>query len=205
MERSPLHWEQVVEYAFLADFDGLRNTREDVRTKLWSKPTGRAAMDQHFKMKRAREEIDRLNIEIRRLVTYVVDEDAYLRKKEEEVYETDPILAHHVRLHRLERGRFNSLHLKRLGDLSKLKGFTGTFVPGTGALSEYRETDDLAAGKADEGGVTALRDGRDEWAMDVDVPVGDDDEEDDSDEEEGEDDEQALVDAMVGLEGLNLG
>ncbi|KAJ7722863.1 hypothetical protein B0H14DRAFT_2642048 [Mycena olivaceomarginata] len=35
--------------AFLAEFDLLREGREDIRTEPWALPAGRAAMDQHFK------------------------------------------------------------------------------------------------------------------------------------------------------------
>jgi hypothetical protein len=58
-------WEQVVEYAFLADFDILRDTRAEVQAKTWTRPAYRLAMDRYFKILRAREEIKRLNVEIR--------------------------------------------------------------------------------------------------------------------------------------------
>ncbi|KAJ7872565.1 hypothetical protein B0H13DRAFT_2349438 [Mycena leptocephala] len=70
-----LDWEDVVECAFLADFDLLREAREDIRKEPWALPAGRAAMDQYFKLLRADEEIQRLNIEIRRLITYMGDEN----------------------------------------------------------------------------------------------------------------------------------
>ncbi|KAJ7707031.1 hypothetical protein B0H14DRAFT_3525882 [Mycena olivaceomarginata] len=66
--KPTLNWEEVVEYAFLADFDLLREGREDIRGELWAQPAGRAAMDQHFKLLRADEEIQQLNVEIRRFV-----------------------------------------------------------------------------------------------------------------------------------------
>ncbi|KAG0695695.1 hypothetical protein DFH29DRAFT_984896 [Suillus ampliporus] len=69
--RQTLKWEEVVEYAFLADFDLLRNSREDVSQQQWATPTARQATNLYFKMCRAKEEITRLNIEIRRLVTYI--------------------------------------------------------------------------------------------------------------------------------------
>ncbi|EGO03093.1 hypothetical protein SERLA73DRAFT_47865 [Serpula lacrymans var. lacrymans S7.3] len=56
---------QVVEYAFLADFDLLWDAWQDITSKPWATPAGRLAMDQYFKICRASEEIDRLNVEIR--------------------------------------------------------------------------------------------------------------------------------------------
>ncbi|KAJ7138739.1 hypothetical protein C8R43DRAFT_1089295 [Mycena crocata] len=129
--REALTWEQVVEYAFLADFDLLREGREDIRNKLWATPGGRAAMDQHYRLLRAEEEILRLNVEIPRLVTHIHDEGAFLAHHERRLCdEGNTGLAHQVRLHRLERGRFDALHMQRLVKLGKEHGFTASLVPG---------------------------------------------------------------------------
>ncbi|KAJ7066860.1 hypothetical protein B0H15DRAFT_925973 [Mycena belliarum] len=48
--RPPMTWEQVVDYAFLSDFDLLQEGREDIREQPWAKPAGRLAMDVHFKL-----------------------------------------------------------------------------------------------------------------------------------------------------------
>ncbi|KAG1831413.1 hypothetical protein F4604DRAFT_1946633 [Suillus subluteus] len=115
--RQILKWDEVVEYAFLADFDLLRNARVDVSQTPWSSPAARSAMDLHFKMCRAQEEISRLNVEV----------------CEDQLKATSPALAHQVAIHRNIRGRFNSRHLKCLHDISKLPGFSGTVVPGVSA------------------------------------------------------------------------
>ncbi|KAJ7805116.1 hypothetical protein B0H14DRAFT_3485401 [Mycena olivaceomarginata] len=77
-----LAWEKVVEYAFLAEFNLLRESREDIHAEPWALPAGRAAMDQHFKMVRAEEEIQRLDVEIPRLITYMADEHGFLAYQE---------------------------------------------------------------------------------------------------------------------------
>ncbi|KAI5982014.1 hypothetical protein EDD15DRAFT_2378548 [Pisolithus albus] len=78
--RRQLTFEEVVEYTFLADFDLLRNTtREDISQRPWASPAARAAMDQYFKVCRAEEEIERLNVEVRRILTYLHDEDRYMK------------------------------------------------------------------------------------------------------------------------------
>ncbi|KAJ6448466.1 hypothetical protein C8R45DRAFT_763952, partial [Mycena sanguinolenta] len=124
--KPTLDWEEVVEYAFLADFDLLREGRRDIRDERWAKPAGRAAMDQHYKLLRAEEEIERLNIEIRRLVTYMRDEEAFLSCEEGRLREDGREgMAVQVGLLRAERGRFTSLHMARLVKLSKEAGFTG--------------------------------------------------------------------------------
>lgn len=128
--RPKLSWDQVVEYAFLADFDLLRDSREDIREKMWARPANRVLMDQHFKIQRAREEIKRLNIEIKRVITHIQDEENYLLDQEEMIHASDPVLAYHVGDYRIQRTRFASLHLSRFSKLSQLPGFTGSIDPG---------------------------------------------------------------------------
>ena len=55
--RPSLKWQDIVEYAFLADFDLLRDSHNDIQTRTWATPAGRLAMDLHFKMECAHEEI----------------------------------------------------------------------------------------------------------------------------------------------------
>jgi hypothetical protein len=129
--RAPLSWDDIVEYAFLADFDLLSDTRSDVRLKIWAKPASRVLMDQHFKIERAREEIVRLNVEIPRLTTYIRDEEAFLLQHEESLLESDLPLSCQLRLRRLKLIRSNDLHIHRLQKLASLPGFCGTIAPGT--------------------------------------------------------------------------
>jgi hypothetical protein len=128
--RKSLQWDDVIEYGFLSEFDLLRDTRQDIRTKTWATPTGRFAMDLHFKMLRAREEIDRLNIEVRRFLTFIQDEDRFLRGKEDGCRASDVVLAHQISVYRMQHGRFAALHIHRLEQISQLPGFTGSMAPG---------------------------------------------------------------------------
>ena len=120
----------MVEYAFLSDFDLLRDSRQDVRLQPWATPAGRLAMDQHFKIFRACEEIQRLNVEVRRVATQLRDEARYLQHCEEEVRVTDPLLAHQIYIYRNTRGRFTAHHQRKLEAIAKLKGFSGSIEPG---------------------------------------------------------------------------
>lgn len=130
--RRTLKWEEVVEFTFLSDFDLLRDPEGNAVIRPWATPAARALMDTHFKILRAKEEIQRLNIEIRRLVTYIRDERDFLVAKEEEIRETDPDLAFFVHRYRMERGRFDDTHMKRLRKLQATykERFTGTLEPG---------------------------------------------------------------------------
>ena len=128
--RRTLTLEEVVEYTFLSDFQLLQDTREDISQRPWASPTARLALDTFFKMCHAQEEIIRLNVEIRRFVTYLQDEDRYLRACEEKLLTSHPALAYQIQVLRNVRGRFNSSHLERLVAITRLQGFSGTLEPG---------------------------------------------------------------------------
>jgi hypothetical protein len=129
-----LTWEQVVDYAFLSDFDLLRDARQDVREKPWACPINRVLRDQYFKVERAQEDIKRLDVEIRRVITYIVDETEFLRAKEAVLVKSNPIFAHQISVYRMERGRANSLHVQRFEKLAKHSRFTGDITPGQSVL-----------------------------------------------------------------------
>ncbi|KIK17375.1 hypothetical protein PISMIDRAFT_15196 [Pisolithus microcarpus 441] len=60
-----LEFDEVIKYAFLSDFDLLRDMRQDISTRLWASPAARLAINTHFKLCQAEEEVIRLNVEIR--------------------------------------------------------------------------------------------------------------------------------------------
>ncbi|KAJ7160606.1 hypothetical protein C8R43DRAFT_881321, partial [Mycena crocata] len=146
---AALSWDQVVEYAFLADFDILRDTRPDVQARPWTRPSYRLAMDRFFKILRAREEIKRLNVEIPRVITWIRDENRFLREKEAELRDTtgksderiltDVQMAVQVRLYRERRGRFDERHMQRFWKLGGTPGFTGSLRPGMSADAEWED------------------------------------------------------------------
>ncbi|KAF8331785.1 hypothetical protein F5887DRAFT_1063958 [Amanita rubescens] len=133
-----LTWEQVVDYAFLSDFDLLRDARQDVREKPWACPLNRVLRDQYFKVERAQEEIKRLDVEIRRVITYIVDETEFLCAKEAILAKSNPIFAHQISVYRMERGRANALHVQRFEKLAKNPRFTGNITPGQNQDGQYQ-------------------------------------------------------------------
>jgi hypothetical protein len=153
----PLTWDQVVEYAFLADFDILRDTRAEVQSRPWTRPAYRLAMDRYFKILRAKEEIKCLNVEIPCVVTWIRDKDRFLHRmeqglretegKSEEEIEADIQMAGQVQLYRQRRGRFDDTHMRRFWALAKKPRFTASLRPGISveqqaaqeALREARE------------------------------------------------------------------
>ncbi|KAJ7836778.1 hypothetical protein B0H14DRAFT_3460500 [Mycena olivaceomarginata] len=133
----PLTWDQVVKYAFLADFDILRDTRAEVQSRPWTRPAYQLAMDRYFKILHAKEEIKCLNVEIPRVT----------EGKSEEEIEVDIQMAVQVQLYRQRRGHFDDTHMRRFWALAKKPGFTASLRPGISverraaqeALREARE------------------------------------------------------------------
>jgi hypothetical protein len=130
--RPPLQWAEVVEYTFLADVDLLRDTRhgEDIRSHQWATPAGRRAMDMYFRVLRAREEIQRLDVEIPRFITYMQDEVNFLLQEEACVRTYDPVLAHQIQLLTVEKSRYNAVHMDLFRKTSKIPGFGAKITPG---------------------------------------------------------------------------
>ncbi|KAJ3836308.1 hypothetical protein F5878DRAFT_541594, partial [Lentinula raphanica] len=100
---SPPRWEEILELTFLSEFDLLCESREDVREKHWATPKNRQIMLEFFKLIRAEEELERLHVEIRCLLTFMHDEERELTKQAAALNAKDPALAHQIRLYRDER------------------------------------------------------------------------------------------------------
>ncbi|KAJ7223775.1 hypothetical protein C8J57DRAFT_1253341 [Mycena rebaudengoi] len=84
--RPRLSWNSIVRNADLAEFDWLHETQQDIRELAWTQPVCREAMLLHFGIKRAEEEKTRLNVEIRCLITAMLDDhDPYFLEIVKEV------------------------------------------------------------------------------------------------------------------------
>jgi hypothetical protein len=66
-----LDYKQVLSMEFLAELEFLRLRGTDIRERKWALPGVRTAMNLHFKMMRAREEIVQVAIESRRLQDWI--------------------------------------------------------------------------------------------------------------------------------------
>ena len=153
-------------------------------------------IDQHFKLERAREEIQRLNVEIRRVVTYIQDEDAFFCLREAEVRQVNPGLVRQVKIHQREKGRFNKQHMCRFRKLASLPGFTGSIKPGIsvgsgGGVDNTMDVDVLPNDDQQWGGDNIDNGGE----GDNGGGEGDEDEEDDQEDE----DIQAMIAALMSL------
>lgn len=121
--REELSWDEILEFSFLSEFDILRDACTDVREKKWATQKNRLLMQQFFKLLSAESELTRLHTEIRRMVTYMEDEDCAHHLAAERVASSDPALALQIRLQGNMRSRFNCIHRQRFWAITKLKGF----------------------------------------------------------------------------------
>src|SRR6266550_1054524 len=127
LERPELSWNQLTEYTLLGEFDLLRLARQDIRDKLWSKPAYRDACVKYFRLCCAREEITRLNVEVRRLEVSIQRETAYVEKVLHELSQTNKLLANEISHRWRLRSSVNMIHLERFDRLKSLAFFTADF------------------------------------------------------------------------------
>ena len=124
--RPPLDWSQVSHYSFLDEFNLLRNTRHDISSAPWANPVVREAIKKFLRVRRAHEEIDRCNIEVRRLFTAIYDEDRKFDAILEGLVAKNDIVLGATREYCLRRRRVNSFLLERVRCIFGLDGFTGS-------------------------------------------------------------------------------
>ncbi|KAL0571876.1 hypothetical protein V5O48_010096 [Marasmius crinis-equi] len=129
--REHIDWAQIIQMVSLADFDLLKLPDLNIGGLTWAQERYREVMHEHFQILRAREEIIRLNVEIKRKVTYMLDTHAdYVWAERRAITNGDSSLA--VELHRRREilSRINTDIATRLLETSQLQGFTGDLRPG---------------------------------------------------------------------------
>ncbi|RDX41997.1 hypothetical protein OH76DRAFT_1458975 [Lentinus brumalis] len=128
--RPPLDWSKVTHYAFLEEFELLRDTRNDLAGKRWAETTTRPIIKKARRIARAREEIRRCNIEVRRVHSAIIVENEELetavRKSRDE---RNPIWGALVD-YATRRRRVNARLLAIIGHIYDLPGFSGHRTPG---------------------------------------------------------------------------
>ncbi|KAK7444566.1 hypothetical protein VKT23_015244 [Stygiomarasmius scandens] len=126
--RPTLDWTKVSHFTFLDQFNILQDTRHSLFDKPWAKPVVRELMKKNRRVQRAREEIVRCNVELRRLHTSILDEHAHFIQVLQGL-EGTPIHGP-VREYAVRRYRINKSLLRRINETYDLEGFTG--VPSAG-------------------------------------------------------------------------
>ncbi|KAK1217091.1 hypothetical protein PQX77_020275 [Marasmius sp. AFHP31] len=126
--RQTLTFNQIIAMVSVADFDLLKDTKHNVAEFVWAKEEHREAMRLHFRIRRAREEIERLNIELRRLVTFLIDDHADYSLAIEQTKTANPALASELTRQQAYRVAVGTRIVQRLAQTSALPGFTGSLV-----------------------------------------------------------------------------
>ncbi|QRW15389.1 hypothetical protein RhiLY_14388 [Ceratobasidium sp. AG-Ba] len=123
--RPTLTFKELVECAYVADFDFLRYSEHGALDAEWALPIHRQCLASWHKLQRAKEEIERLNIEIRRVYTHMRDEELILSQNYQKLCVTAPDLAHTALMQLQLVLQVNRQILRDLESTSKLKGFSG--------------------------------------------------------------------------------
>ncbi|KAK7435755.1 hypothetical protein VKT23_019452 [Stygiomarasmius scandens] len=88
--RPTLDWGKISHLSFLDQFNILRDSRNSLFDKPWSKPVIRELIKKHHRVTRAHEEIECCNVELCQIHTSIVDEDqhftAVLKRLESDSY-----------------------------------------------------------------------------------------------------------------------
>ena len=120
-----ISWETVLHINFLEEFHILHNTRQDIREKPWAQPAIRELMKLSQRVKRAREEIERCHVAVRRLYTAIQDENGLFETTLSRLRTGDPLIYGAVHDFATRRQEVNSLLLTRLALLTNSPDYTG--------------------------------------------------------------------------------
>ncbi|KAJ7433566.1 hypothetical protein FB451DRAFT_1419631 [Mycena latifolia] len=128
--RPRLLYSQILDTASLAEFDWLRETRQDIRSLPWAQPQRREAMVLYFGIVRAKEEKVRCDVEVRRLITAMYDDHVDYYRAIAPRMITEPDLAWELSRQWTFRNRIDTSIAHRLAQAARLAGFTGSLFPG---------------------------------------------------------------------------
>lgn len=125
LRRQKFTFEQVIEQDFLSKSDLLRDARDDIRVKPWANTNNRLLRDTYYKTERAKEEIERLNVEIRRIWVYMKTEEEFYSEHIAALNNTQPYLASGLQRQLEEKKRAHESIRKRLTQCERLRRYTG--------------------------------------------------------------------------------
>ena len=138
--REPINWSDMSPYGFVEQFAMLRNTRNDIREKPWSKPLYREFLKLRHRIARAKEEVIRCNVETRRLQTSIHDETVLFSRTLDRLRASADPMYGQVQEFVRWRKRVNYMLLKRIKQIHCLVGFSGEKSRG---VSIHAPPDDL--------------------------------------------------------------
>lgn len=122
----------VLAKTFIGELDLLRDSRNDIREKPWADPQLRTFIDQYFRLTHAKEEIKRLNVEMRRVRTWIRDDETLTKSVIKQLEVNDPDLAYEIASRLSLKSRVNNRIWKQLDEVESWKAFSGVRGCGVG-------------------------------------------------------------------------
>ncbi|KAF8586198.1 hypothetical protein K439DRAFT_1236274, partial [Ramaria rubella] len=121
-----LTWAEIVEYTTIAEFELLHTgAREDIWNLEWADSRNQQATICYLKMSHACKELTWLNVEIKRLATWIIDEQEALEDASQDCAGKDWLLTAAISKFAEEHIRVNTNLQVKLNQLYSLNGFTG--------------------------------------------------------------------------------
>lgn len=134
MELDPpapvITWQQIIDLTLLADCAIHCGSRRHIIEQAWTKPENRWCVEQYHRLLHAQEEVERLNIEMQRLLTSIADEACILPAKVTEVYMSNPALGWAVQKCVDYWLAVNTAIVRKLAAIQVLKGYSGDWTNG---------------------------------------------------------------------------
>ncbi|KAI5990759.1 hypothetical protein EDD15DRAFT_2388711 [Pisolithus albus] len=124
--RPKLDYADVIGYSTFGEFELLKYSRYNILEKPWMKLLNREMSMKFFRLVRSHEEIERLNVEVRRLQAWVDSHDDKLQMAVS-TFEANGMdnKAAEMREWYLYQHRINDIHCSRLSKIYGLTGYTG--------------------------------------------------------------------------------
>jgi hypothetical protein len=80
LQKPTLNFQDIVKLSFVSEFDLLKDSRRDIRERIWTNPQARMVCNAYFRSKRAHEELQRLSVEVRRVVSWITFQETRLQE-----------------------------------------------------------------------------------------------------------------------------
>lgn len=196
--KPSLDWSEVTHYAFLEEFSLLQDTRNDIRQKPWAQPVIRETIKLYRRVEHAKEELQRLNIEVRRLHTAIKDEAELFRVALLSLGPAHPL---HGAMQKfiVHRQAVNDHLLRRIHQVYALPGYSGIRGPSmaeNNMLSAASLPSPLPTMSHDVSSLNPTQNGS---SVAADSDDDDDDDGDGAGDDEARDSMGAIVDYIAGL------
>ena len=120
--------QSVLNYVYLGEFELLRNSRFNIQERPWAHAAEREAASAYFKLCRTREELERLQVELRRLSIFIDDDEASLAEAALRLQDEDNLIAYQIVKTLQSKVLANEMHRSRIVTILTINDFTGSIT-----------------------------------------------------------------------------